>query len=169
MFSLPCKKIINLFKNLYTRLVVLFIYMFPTKCFSLPGKPKFDSNHISIFDQNLDFWPKFCFLTKISIFDQNFDFWPKFRFSIKISIFDQNSGFWIDLWVGPNYGTFFDKLFITILSSGSFCGHWSKWWNSRRKMIDKKRAKTANPAYILINISKTHYFTENIGQATYGW
>ena len=32
----------------------------------------------SIFNQNLDLWPKFRFLTKI--FDQNFDFWPKFRF-----------------------------------------------------------------------------------------
>ena len=59
-----------------------------------------------ILDQNLDFWRKFRFLTKISIFNQNFDFWPKFRFEenfnywptfrflTKISIFDQNFDFW---------------------------------------------------------------------------
>jgi len=59
------------------------------------------STKISMFAQNLDFWPKFGFLVKISIFDQNFDFWtkyrcltkifdfwPKFRLLTKISIFD---------------------------------------------------------------------------------
>ena len=60
---------------------------------------------ISIFEQNVDFWPtfwplttflfltKFRFLTKISVFDQNFDSWSKFRLSTKISVFGQNFGF----------------------------------------------------------------------------
>jgi len=44
---------------------------------------------MSIFNQDIDFQPKFLFSTKISIFDQNVDFWPKFRFLTNISIFDQ--------------------------------------------------------------------------------
>ena len=49
---------------------------------------------IRIFDQNLDFWPKFGFMTKICMFDQNLDFWTKFGFLTKIWIFDQNLDFW---------------------------------------------------------------------------
>jgi len=45
---------------------------------------------IWIFDENLDFWPKFGFLTKLWIFDQNLDFWPNFGSLIKIWIFDNN-------------------------------------------------------------------------------
>ena len=46
---------------------------------------------IWIFDQNLDFWPKFRFPTKIWIFDENLDFWPNFRVFSKNSIFNQKS------------------------------------------------------------------------------
>ena len=46
------------------------------------------------FDESLDFWPKFRFLSKILIFKQNFDFWAKFRFLSKISIFHQTFDFW---------------------------------------------------------------------------
>jgi len=62
---------------------------------------------ILIFDQHFDFWPIFRFLTKISIFDQYFDFWPKFRFLTKISIFDQNFDFW------PKF-RFFTKISIFV-------------------------------------------------------
>ena len=47
-----------------------------------------------LLDQNIDVWSKFRCFTKISIIDQNFDFWPKFRFLTKISIFDHNLNFW---------------------------------------------------------------------------
>jgi len=59
----------------------------------------FFGTKMSIFDQNIYFWPKFWFLINMSIFDQNVDFWPKCwfwpkcQFLTKILIFDQNVDF----------------------------------------------------------------------------
>jgi len=71
------------------------------------------------FYQNLNFWPKFEFLTKIWIFDQNLNIWPKFEFLTKIwifwlkfpfvtkiSIFDRNYNFGSKFWFLTNIAIF---------------------------------------------------------------
>jgi len=50
--------------------------------------------NMSIFDEYFNFWRKFRFLTKISILGEPFGFWPKFCFLTKILFFDQNFVFW---------------------------------------------------------------------------
>jgi len=66
---------------------------------------------MSIFDQNVDFWPKCRFLTKMPIFDLIFRLFTNFRFFTKISIFDQNFGFDknFDFWPKCRFFTIFFK------------------------------------------------------------
>ena len=103
---------------------------------------------IWIFDKNLNFWPKFAFLTKIWIFDQHFDFCPKFRpkfwYLTNILIFDQNFDFW------PKF-RFLSKILI-------FVQHFYFW--PKLDFCQKFRFLTKKSIFLKF-VHKTHFTTAN--------
>ena len=50
--------------------------------------------------ENFVFWPKLWF------FDQNLDCWSKFRFVTKFAIFDQNLNFWLQFRIFPIFNSY---------------------------------------------------------------
>jgi len=118
-----------------------------------------------IFHQNVDFWSKFRFLTKISIFCQNFDFWSKFRFFTKMSIFCQNFDFYQTFIIGQNFYCCRKCRFLAIIFFAKFFYRNYFYRNLTFKKIISPQLNCASnyfkPCHVMIIIAFTFIMTIN--------